>query len=62
MIETDNPNLWEETKFWLSEIIRIEHYFQEINQRKLCSKKLSKCVTAFDYIDILHFNCFKCNK
>ena len=30
----------------------IENYFyQEINQRKLCSKKLSKYVAAFDYID-----------
>ena len=38
--------------FKLSEIIGIENYFhQEINQRKLCSKKLSKYVTAFDYID-----------
>ena len=40
------------TKFRLSEIIGIENYFhQEINQRKSCSKKLSKYVTAFDYID-----------
>ena len=30
----------------------IENYFhQEINQRKSCSKKLNKYVTAFDYID-----------
>ena len=36
----------------LIEIIRIENYFhQEINQRKTCSKKLNKYVTAFDYID-----------
>ena len=42
----------EQTKFRLSEIIGIENYFhQEINQRKSCSKKLSKYVTAFDYID-----------
>ena len=42
----------ENTKFWLSEIIGIENYFhQEINQWKLCSKNLSKYVTAFDYID-----------
>ena len=26
-------------------------YHQEISQRKLCSKNLSKYVTAFDYID-----------
>ena len=31
---------------------KIENYFnQEINQRKTCSKKLSKYVAAFDYID-----------
>ena len=42
----------EQTKFRLCEIIRIEnHFHQEINQRKTCSKKLSKYVTAFDYID-----------
>ena len=45
-------NLSEQTKFWLSHIIGIEDYFhQEINQRKSYSKKLSKYVTAFDYID-----------
>ena len=42
--------LSEKTKFWLSEKIRIENYFPQEIQRKLCSKKLSKCVTAFDYI------------
>ena len=48
----DKTNLSEQTKFRLSEIIGIENYFhQEINQRKSCSKKLSKYVTAFDYID-----------
>ena len=48
----DKTNLTEQTKFWLSEIIGIENYFyQEINQRKSCSKKLNKYVTAFDYID-----------
>ena len=45
-------NLSEQTKFQLSEIIRIKNYFhQEINRRKSCCKKLSKYVTAFDYID-----------
>ena len=40
------------TKFRQSEIIGIENYFyQEINQRKTCSKKLNKYVTVFDYID-----------
>ena len=44
--------LSEQTKFRLSEIIGIENYFyQEINQRKSFSKKLSKYVTTFDYID-----------
>ena len=27
------------------------YFIEEINQRKLCSKKLSKYVAAFDYID-----------
>ena len=44
--------LSEQKKFRLSETIGIENYFyQEINQRKLCSKKLNKYVTTFDYID-----------
>ena len=48
----DKTVLSEQTKFRLSEIIGIENYFyQEINQRKSCSKKLNKYVTAFDYID-----------
>ena len=52
MNEINKINLSEQTKFWLSEIIGIENYFhQEINQWKLCSKNLSKYVTAFDYID-----------
>ena len=42
--------LSEQTKFWLIEIIGIENYFyQEINWRKSCSKKLNKYVTTFDY-------------
>ena len=52
MNETNKINLSEQTKFRLREIIGIENYFyQEINQRKSCSKKLSKYVTAFDYVD-----------
>ena len=48
----DKTNLSEWKKFRLSEISGIENYFyQEINQRKSCSKKLNKYVTAFDYID-----------
>ena len=56
MNEINKINLSEQTKFRLSEIIGIENYFhQEINQRKSCSKKLSKYVTAFDYIDKILF-------
>ena len=56
MYEIDKKNLSEQTKLQLSEIIRIENYFyQEINQRKSCSKKLSKYVTAFDCIDKILF-------
>ena len=45
-------NLTEQTKIGLNKIIEIEDYFhEEINQRKSCSKKLSKYVTDFDYID-----------
>ena len=52
MNEINEINLSGQAKFWLSEIIDIESYFdQKINQRKLCSKKLSKHVTAFEYID-----------
>ena len=52
MNEINKINLSEQTKFRLSEIARIENYFhQEINQSKLCIKKLSKYVTDFDYID-----------
>ena len=52
MNEINKINLSEQTKFRLSEIIGIENYFhQEINQRKSCSKKLSKYVTTFGYID-----------
>ena len=42
----------EQTKFRLGEISKIENYFyQKTKQRKLCSKKLSKYVAAFDYRD-----------
>ena len=42
----------EQTKIRLDKISEIENYFhQEINQRKLYSKKFSKYVAAFDYID-----------
>ena len=48
----DKTALSEQTKLRLSEIIGIENYFyQEIDQRKSCSKKSNKYVTTFDYID-----------
>ena len=52
MNEIDKTNLTDQTKFRLNEITKIESCFNlEINQRKLCSKKLSKYVAAFDYVD-----------
>ena len=52
-IETiDKTNLTNQIKFRLDEISKTENYFiEEINQRKSCSKKLSKYVAVFDYID-----------
>ena len=48
----DKIILSEQTKFQLREIIGIENYFyQVINQRKSCSRKLNKYFTAFDYIE-----------
>ena len=48
----DKTNLIKQTKFRLDEISKIENYFiEEIHQRKSCSRKLNKYVTAFDYID-----------
>ena len=52
MNKIGKTKLSELKKIWLSEITGIENYFhEEISQRKLCIKKLSKYVTAFDYID-----------
>ena len=52
-IETiDKTDLTNQTKFRLDEISKIGNYFiEEINQRKSCSKKLSKYDAVFDYID-----------
>ena len=48
----DKTNLTNQRKLQLDEISKIENYFiEEINPRKSCSKKLSKYVAAFDYID-----------
>ena len=50
----DKIILSEQTKFRLDAISKIENYFYwEINQRKSCSRKLSKYVAVFDYIDQL---------
>ena len=52
MNEFNRADLEENTRFRLSEIIGTENYFhEEINQKKSCSKKLSKYVTACDYIN-----------
>ena len=41
-----------QTKFRLDEISKISNYLiEQINQRNSCSKKLSKYVAVFDYID-----------
>ena len=48
----DKRNLANQAKFRLDEISKIENYLiEESNWRKPCSKKLSKYVTVFDYID-----------
>ena len=52
MNEIYKTNLTDQTKFKLNKITKVKNYFNsEINPRKLCSKKLNKYVTAFDYID-----------
>ena len=44
--------LSDQTKFRLNEINKIKYYFSsEIQERKAMSKKLSKHIAAFDYID-----------
>ena len=52
MHEIDKTKLTDQTKFRLYEIKKIENDFiNEINQQKAQSKKLSRYVTIFDYID-----------
>ena len=47
MNKIDKTKLSDQTKFRLDEIKKIENYCNsEINQRKLCSKKLTKYVTT----------------
>ena len=48
----DKTNLTNESKFQFNEISKTENYFiEEINHRKSYSKKLSKYVAVFYYID-----------
>ena len=50
MDEIDQTKLPDQTKFRLNEMRKIENYFrEEINQRKLCSKKVNKYVIAFKH-------------
>ena len=52
MHEIDKTNLLDQTKFKLFGIRKIQICFiNDINQQKEYSKKLSKYVTVFDYID-----------
>ena len=48
----DKTDLSEQTKFRIDEISKIKNYLiEEINQRKSCTKKWNKYITAFGYID-----------
>ena len=52
MHEIDQTKLTDQTKFRLYEIKSIEiDFINEITQQKAYSKKLSRYVTIFDYID-----------
>ena len=52
MHEIGQTKLSDQTKFRLDEIKKIENCFiNDINQQKAYSKKLSRYVTIFDYID-----------
>ena len=47
-----SSNLSDQTKFKLSEINKIKvNFTTEVQERKLMSRKLSKYIAAFDYID-----------
>ena len=48
----DQTKLTDQTKFRLYETKKVDNCFiNDINQQKACSKKLSRYVTIFDYID-----------
>ena len=52
MHEIDQTKLIDQAKFRLYEIKKIDNCFvNDINQQKVYSKKLSRYVTIFDYID-----------
>ena len=52
MHEIDQTKLTDQTKFRLYEVKKIDNCFiNDINQQKAYSKKLSRYVTIFDYID-----------
>ena len=52
MHEIDQTKLTDQTKFRLYEIKNIENCFiNDINQQKAYSKKLSRYIAIFDYID-----------
>ena len=52
----NKTNLADQTKCWLNAISKNKNYFNsEINQRKSCSKKLSKYDAVFGYIDKVLF-------
>ena len=56
MHEIDQTKLTDKTKFRLCEIKKNDNCFvNDINQQKAYSKKLSKYVTIFDYIDKILF-------
>ena len=64
LIEThsnlDALPLSDQTKFRLNKINKIKDHFNfEIQERKTMSKRLSKCISAFDYIGKTF--CFICN-
>ena len=52
MHEIDQTKLTDQTKFRLYEIKKIDNCFvNDVNQQKVYSKKLSRYVYIFDYVD-----------
>ena len=47
-----NLNLSDQAQYRLNEINKVKNYFTtEIQERKIMSKRLSKCIATFDYFD-----------